>query len=96
MKKHNDQPIRDVLSDFKQQYKHKRKLDRHRAEQIWKAKMPSTIVGYTRDIKLIGKRIYLQITSAPLREQLSFERDKIRDLFNREMGEVVVEEVIIR
>ena len=96
MKKHNDQSIREVLGDFKQQYKHKRKLDRHRAEQIWRDKMPSTIVGYTRDIKLIGKRLYLQITSAPLREQLSYEREKIKEMFNREMQEEVVGEVIIR
>ena len=96
MKKHNDQPIRDVLGDFKQQYKHKRKLDRSRAEQIWKEKMPTTIVNYTRDLKLIGSRLYLQVTSAPLREQLSFERDKIREMFNREMQEEVVTEVIIR
>ena len=96
MKKHNDQSIREVLGDFKQQYKHKRKLDRNRAEQIWRDKMPSTIVGYTRDIKLIGKRLYLQITSAPLREQLSYEREKIKEMFNREMQEEVVGEVIIR
>ena len=96
MKKHNDQPIRDVLGDFKQQYKHKRKLDRHRVAQIWKEKMPSSIVGHTRDIKLIGKRLYLHVTSAPLREQLSYERPKIRDMFNREMGEEVIEEVILR
>ena len=96
MKKHNDQPIRDVLGAFKQQYKHKRKLDRNRVEQIWKEKMPTTIVGYTREIKLIGKRLYIQITSATLREQLTYERDKIREMFNREMQEEVVDEVILR
>ena len=96
MKKHNDQSIKDVLGDFKQKYKHKRKLDRSRVEQIWKEKMPTTIVGYTQEIKLIGTRLYLQVSSAPLREQLTYDRAKIRDMFNREMQEEVVSEVIVR
>jgi hypothetical protein len=40
--------------------------------------------------------LYLTILSAPLKHELSYAKDKIRDLINEELGESYIQDVVIR
>jgi hypothetical protein len=40
--------------------------------------------------------LYLSIISAPLKQELSYSKDKIKAMINRELGEEYLEDVVIR
>ncbi len=96
MKKHNDQNIRDALKEMINDLRIKPKLHQIKLPDIWAQLMGPGIAGYTRSIRLRNKKLYLQIDSAPLRQELSYGKEKIRDLLNEQLGEEAIKEVIVR
>lgn len=96
IRRKSDQPIGEVLKEYLEAYRHRGRFTEARIKAIWADKMPTTIRQYTRDVKLIKQTVYLAIDSAPLRDQLTFQRDKIKDMLNGELGEAYVEKVVVR
>jgi len=96
MKKKNDQPIADVLQDMIQEYRLGPQLNESRVKSLWNELMGKTISTYTSNISVRKNVLYLTILSAPLKHELSFGKDKIRDLLNGELGEDFIKEVVIR
>lgn len=95
MRRQNDQSLAEVLKEWLDQSPIKGKLYQSRIEKIWREKMGATISQYTTAISLIRKKLYLTVSSASLRQELSYSREKIRDMINEELGERWVEEVIV-
>lgn len=96
MKKKNDLTLREALQDMLHELHLESKLTETRVKMHWEKTMGKTIATYTSDIQLRKNVLYLTILSAPLKQELSFAREKIRALLNEEMGEEVVKEVVIR
>ncbi len=95
MRKTNDEPLADVLKQMVKVMKLGDNLNKTKIESLWEEKMGRTIATYTREIRLRDKVLYVTIESASLRSQLHFGREKIRQLFNNEIGEDFLKEVII-
>ena len=92
-----DKPISEVISDLmKKNSKIGKGYLNKRIKLLWKESMGPTINSYTKSIYLSRKQLFINITSAPLRQELSMSKDKIRNLINQGIGKEVVEEVIIR
>jgi len=97
MKKHNDQPIKDVLRQFvDNNSKLRPKLHQTKIKSLWVELMGPTISSYTKEIRLYRNKLFLTITSAPLRQELSYGKEKMKKLFNEALGEEVIEEIVIR
>jgi hypothetical protein len=97
MERHNDMPIKDAMKLWlNQAAKHKKELNKVKIRKLWAEKMGTTINDYTKEIKIFGKRLYITIDSAPLRNELFYEREKIKSWVNNHLGEEAVVEVIIR
>ena len=77
-------------------YKLKGKLHQTKIEKFWSEVMGTTINNYTQHIKLRGKKLYITITSASLKQELSFGREKLKKVLNQELGEEYIEDVVIR
>ena len=58
--------------------------------------MGKMIAKYTRQISIYDKKLFLQIDSAPLKQELFYSREKIIKMMNEEAGEEVIKEVVIR
>ncbi|RMG85205.1 MAG: DUF721 domain-containing protein [Bacteroidetes bacterium] len=93
---HNDKILKDVLREMLDQYKYKGKLYQANIRQFWRENMGTSINTYTKEIKLRGRKVYITIESAALRQELSYGREKLKNVFNRILGEPYIEEVIIR
>ncbi len=65
-------------------------------EEVWSKLMGKAIAGYTDKIELIGKRLIIHTQVAPLKNELEFQKEKIIERVNEELGEVVVESVWIK
>ncbi len=74
----------------------KMKVYQTKVATIWKQSMGVTITRYTSELKVRNRKLYIVITSAPLREELSYGKEKIKQMVNEELGETYIEEVIIR
>ena len=91
-------PIKEAMQKWlKYSDKHRRKLDKITIKKLWAEKMGATINDYTREIKIYGKRLYITIESAPLRNELQYQREDIKVWVNGHLsGEEAIEEVVIR
>lgn len=97
IKKHNDRKLSEVLNEYIQ--KNKRIAIKHEVKQIedaWRSEMGEMINRYTKTFYIKNKKLFVGISSAPLRAELSMSRDKIKDLINTKLGREVIDELILR
>ena len=95
-KHNNEMTLKEALQAMIDHYRLKGKLNQNRIKSLWAQLMGPSIAGYTKEIRLHRNKLYLTIESAPLRQELSYGKDKIRKMLNEELGEEYIEEVIIR
>jgi len=96
MKKHNDQKINEVLGDMVDRFKLKPKLNQVKIREVWTEMMGPSITRYTKKITLRRNKLYVTIESSPLRQELTFGKEKLLDLLNEQLGEEYIEEIVIR
>ena len=73
----NESSISDVLKQFIEVNKLESGMDKIDVEQAWKNLMGNGVNTYTKEVILKGTILYVSLTSAVLREELSYGKDKI-------------------
>lgn len=96
MRKKNDVTLHEALQDLLRELRLKPHLDEMRVKALWEKVMGKTIATYTSNLAVRKNVLYLTILSAPLKQELSFARDKIKARLNEEMGEEYIKDVVIR
>lgn len=91
-----EQPISDVLKQFMQENKLQPGMDKIDVREAWKNLMGNGVNNYTREIMLKGTTLYVELTSAVLREELSYGKSKIVKMINEELKREVVKDVVLR
>ena len=71
-------------------------MDKIDVEKAWKDLMGNGVNSYTQEVILKGTTLYVKLTSAVLREELSYGKQKIISLINEELKKEVVKEVVLR
>lgn len=92
----NESPISEVLKDFIEINKLQAGMDVINVQQAWKNLMGNGVNSYTQEVILKGSTLYVKLTSAVLREELSYGKHKIIAMINEELRKEVVKEVILR
>lgn len=92
----NETTLKEALKAMLEHYKLKGKLNQSKIRHHWEEMMGPSIANYTQDIRLQKGKLYIVINSAPLRQELSYGKEKIKRLLNEELGEEAIKEVIIR
>ncbi len=92
----NDSPIGDILGRIIQENKLQPGIDQVSVREAWQNLMGNGVNSYTRNIALKGHTLYVELTSAVLREELSYGKDKIIKMINDELKREVVKEVVLR
>jgi hypothetical protein len=88
--------ISDVLKEFMQTNNLQPGMDRINVRDAWKNLMGNGVNNYTRDIMLKGTTLYVELTSAVLREELSYGKEKIVRMLNEELKREVVKNIVLR
>jgi hypothetical protein len=96
MKKDNEISLRDAIKGFIKSYHLDGKVNEQRIREIWSEVMGKTISQYTTSIYLRQGTLTIVLNSAPLKQDLMFQKDLIRKRLNDELGEAAVKEVVIR
>lgn len=92
----NESPIGDILKEIIKTNKLESGLDELSVTDAWKSLMGNGVNNYTRNIALRHGTLYVELTSAVLREELSYGKDKIVKMINEELGKEIVKNVVLR
>ncbi|WP_395054547.1 DUF721 domain-containing protein [Flavobacterium sp.] len=92
----NESSISDVLKQFIVVNKLENGMDKIDVEQAWKSLMGNGVNSYTQEVVLKGSTLYVKLTSAVLREELSYGKDKIIKMINEELRKDVITAVVLR
>ncbi len=92
----NDSPIGNILSEIIKNNNLEPGLNQVSVEDAWHNTMGNGVNTYTRNIILKNTTLYVELTSAVLREELSYGKDKIIKIINDELGRDVITAVVLR
>ena len=92
----NESAISDILKEIIQKNKLQPGIDDVLVKEAWKSLMGNGVNSYTRNIVLKNETLYVELTSAVLREELTYGKDKIIKLINEDLRRDVVKKVVLR
>jgi predicted nucleic acid-binding Zn ribbon protein len=87
-------PLKDVINDLLKAYKLKGKFNETHIIASWERIMGTPIANRTSALNIHNKKMYVKLSSAPLKQELSMSKSRIVELLNNDLGEVVIEEII--
>lgn len=85
----------EAIQQFLNQSRLKGSMQAFQIEEIWEKLMGKTISKYTEKIQIHGNRLYITTFVAPLKQELIYQKDTIRQRVNEALGEKIIKEVII-
>lgn len=88
--------IQEAMQQFLNQSKLKQRVQGLQIKDVWEQLMGTTIAKYTDDIRLVNGSLIISTSTAPLKQELIFQKEKIRNRINEVFHEHVVKEVIIK
>lgn len=71
-------------------------LNNVKVQKLWEETMGSNVNSYTKEINLKNKTLYVSLSSSVLRQELSYGKQKIVDLINKEIGDKIITKVVLR
>ena len=87
--------IGDALKQFLQKSRLKGSIQALQINDVWEQIMGKTIAEYTDKIQIHGHTLYITTTVAPLKQELLYQKEKIKQRVNEALGENVIKEVVI-
>ena len=87
-------PLKDAIDQMLDRYKLRNRFDQSYVVAHWDKIMGSAIAKRTKKVFIKDRTLFLQIDSAPLRNELVQAKSKIIELINREMNSELVNDVV--
>ena len=86
----------EALQQFLNKSKLKTGVQAMQIEDVWEKIMGKTVAKYTDKIQIVGSTLFVTTVVAPLKNELLYQKEKIIEMVNAELGEKVIKEVVIR
>ncbi len=93
MRKGNEQKLEQVINELIDSYQLRDKINEVKLLRGWEALMGEAIARRTTTLRLRKGKLFIRVSSAPLRQELFNSRDRIKELFNKELEGSFIEEV---
>lgn len=88
--------IGEALKKFLESSRIKGGIQALQIEDIWETLMGKTIANYTDKLQVIGDKLIITTSVAPLKQELIYLKEKIKQRVNQALGQKVINEVIIQ
>ena len=92
----NELTFKEALEAWIRSLKQQSKFYQTKLEAAWPGLMGPVIAKYTVSLSIYRQTLFVQLSSAPLRQELNFSKDKIIKLVNEALGDPIIKEVVIR
>lgn len=88
--------IGDAINEFLNKSRIKGSIQALQIEDVWEQIMGKTVARYTDKLQIIGDKLIITTHVAPLKQELKYQKEKIRQRVNEALGQRVINEVIIQ
>lgn len=88
------QPLKDEIKALLKAYRIQGKMNEVFIVASWEKIMGKAIALKTKELYFKDNKLFVQLTSAPLKHELIMSKTKVIELINTEVGETVIEEVV--
>ena len=88
--------IGDAIDKFLEQSRIKGSIQALQIGDLWEDIMGKTIARYTEEIKIINDTLFITTHVAPLKQELIFQKEKIKLRVNEALGKKVIKEIVIK
>jgi hypothetical protein len=92
----NENSVGDVLKHIIEANKLQPGIDQITVKEAWISLMGNGVNSYTKEVTLRKNTLYVELTSAVLRQELSYGKEKIIRMINEEFRRDVVKEIVFR
>jgi len=92
----NDSPIslNKAITDMYEAFHLKKKVDKATILSTWEETMGKTIASRTLKMYFKENTLFVELSSAPLKQELNFAKEKILERFVEQFGEGVVKDIV--
>ncbi len=95
MRRSKGQPIREVIKELLKNYDITSKFNEAHIITSWDKLMGPSVTKYTVKIEVEKRILFVKLSNAALKQELSYARQKIKKMLNDEVGEEVLLDVRI-
>jgi hypothetical protein len=88
--------IGDAIEKFLEQSRIRGSIQALQIGDVWEDIMGKTIARYTEEIKIINDTLFITTHVAPLKQELIFQKEKIKLRVNEALGKRVIKEIVVK
>jgi len=88
--------IGDAIEKFLEQSRIRGSIQALQIGDVWEEIMGKTIARYTEEIKIINDTLFITTHVAPLKQELIFQKEKIKLRVNEALGKKIIKEIVVK
>jgi len=92
----NDQTLGAAIREMLSTYRLEGKLRQARIIEAWPKVTGKMITNHTRDIYIKGRKLFVQLDSPALKNELSYSKSQIVEALNEAAGGEVIKDIVFR
>jgi len=96
MRKKNTQKIDEVIKEYLKSLKIDDKLKEVELIRAWDDIVGKTISRSTKNIFIHNRRLYVQLNSSIIRNELFMLREGLKKSLNDKVGEIIIDDIILK
>ncbi len=82
--------VKDIMQEMLQENKLQKGIDQVNVKEAWESVMGKGVNGYTDEVVFKNGTLFIRLSSATLREELSYGKDKIIAMLNEKLGKAII------
>ena len=93
-RKSNLSTVGESFNDLLEAYRIQNKFDATRLTSSWERLMGSPIAKRTKRVFVKDRKLFVELSSAPLKHELTLSKRMILDIFDREFGQNLLDDIV--
>jgi hypothetical protein len=86
----------EALKQFLESSRVKGGIQALQIKDVWEQIMGKTVARYTEKLQIIGDKLIITTHVGPLKNELIYQKEKIKQRVNEALGQRVINEVIVQ
>ena len=88
--------LSDAIQQFLNQSRLKGDIQAMQIEDAWEQIMGKTVARYTDKLQIFGDKLIITTQVAPLKQELIYQKEKIKQRVNEAFGKKIINEVVVQ
>ena len=87
--------VKDLMGSFIQENNLSKGIQKISVKENWDSLMGNGVASYTEKVELRKGTLFVKLSSSVLREELSYGKDKIKDMMNEALGGEEIKKIML-